>query len=53
MTKYLHNWQSNYEFIMKNDKSGIQLRMKTFGAILFIDWFNKRIFSHDLNLLDQ
>ena len=42
----------SYEFIMRNDGLGIQLRIQVIGAMLLVDWLDWHLLSQYLNLLD-
>ena len=42
----------NYEFVIKDDGSGLQLKMKVIGIMPLMDKLDKHISNQDLNILD-
>lgn len=42
MSEYSINYWSSYEFIMKDDRSGIQLRIKAIGAMVLVELLDGR-----------
>ena len=40
-------------FIKKDDKLGVQLRIEVFSLILLLDWLDKHMPSQDATLMNQ